>query len=264
VGIRFQCHHCDFELHVKDFQAGRRGRCPECQGRFRVPQQSANYSLALDGETNPHALATAVVAKTASHASSPVAAVESLRQLDGVENAETPVVSQTSDTPSNLASPAPQGTMLSPMVPRAIADAAAGIWYVRPTSGGQFGPAESPTFVQWLQEGRISRDALVWRDGWPEWLSGAQAFPDYFGPSLPVPNSTGNAAALGVTPPSGEPGTPQTSPAVTATPSLGARNRLGRKQQKRRRYIMMLSILTVLFIGLITALVVVITMQGAA
>ncbi len=45
MGIRFRCHHCEFELHVKDFQAGRRGKCPECQGRFRIPDQDAAHSL---------------------------------------------------------------------------------------------------------------------------------------------------------------------------------------------------------------------------
>ncbi len=45
MGIRFRCHHCQVELHVKDFQAGRRGRCPECGGKFRIPAQDAEFSL---------------------------------------------------------------------------------------------------------------------------------------------------------------------------------------------------------------------------
>jgi phage FluMu protein Com len=47
MGIRFACHHCNHSLHVKDFQAGKRGRCPECKGSFRIPNEDASHSLEL-------------------------------------------------------------------------------------------------------------------------------------------------------------------------------------------------------------------------
>ncbi|MBX3422049.1 MAG: hypothetical protein KF752_10900 [Pirellulaceae bacterium] len=37
MGIRFQCHRCGHGLHVKDFQAGKRGRCPQCGGSLQIP-----------------------------------------------------------------------------------------------------------------------------------------------------------------------------------------------------------------------------------
>ena len=43
------------------------------------------------------------------------------------------------------------------------------VWYVRPPSGGQFGPATGDIMRQWLQEGRITPDTLVWREGWRDW-----------------------------------------------------------------------------------------------
>jgi hypothetical protein len=48
MGIRFSCHLCNHPLHVKDYQASKRGKCPKCQGAFRVPPKDADFSLAID------------------------------------------------------------------------------------------------------------------------------------------------------------------------------------------------------------------------
>ncbi len=59
----------------------------------------------------------------------------------------------------------------------AIDEAPAAVWYVRPASGGQFGPAPGETMRAWIDEGRVAATALVWRAGWPEWRSAAATFP---------------------------------------------------------------------------------------
>jgi hypothetical protein len=51
-------------------------------------------------------------------------------------------------------------------------------WYVRTPSGGQYGPARGTVFRSWIDEGRVSGDALVWREGWPEWQSAGSVFPE--------------------------------------------------------------------------------------
>ena len=57
MGIHFVCHHCSFALHVKDFQAGKRGKCPQCKGSFRIPDNDASYSTAIeDGPDNPEVI----------------------------------------------------------------------------------------------------------------------------------------------------------------------------------------------------------------
>lgn len=281
MGIRFQCHHCDFELHVKDFQAGRRGRCPECQGRFRIPQQTTAYSLAIDDQdqdvaTTANVTATSTTATSVAKAktSEPVgkpATVEQAPSRLGSPRAKKPAGTKqptseqpTAEKPTRESAIAPSPVAAPTQLPQALAEAVDGVWYLRPTSGGQFGPAPTESFAQWLREGRITADALVWRDGWPEWLSGLQAFPDYFQATMP----TRSVAPVAQTPVAH---VAETLPPLTdggyvaaATPSLSERNRLGRKQQKRRRYMIMLSILTVLFICLITTLVVVIMMQNSA
>ncbi|MEE3076688.1 MAG: DUF4339 domain-containing protein, partial [Planctomycetota bacterium] len=58
------------------------------------------------------------------------------------------------------------------------------IWYVRPPSGGQYGPAEGDVMRQWLKEGRVTAESLVWQEGWDEWRSAIEVFPE-IGPATP-------------------------------------------------------------------------------
>lgn len=50
-------------------------------------------------------------------------------------------------------------------------------WYVRPPTGGQFGPATGEVIRSWLEEGRVPVDSLVWREGWRDWKVASAAFP---------------------------------------------------------------------------------------
>ncbi|MEZ6134737.1 MAG: GYF domain-containing protein [Pirellulaceae bacterium] len=276
MGIRFRCHHCDHELHVKDFQGGKRGRCPECGGKFRIPPHDADYSLTIERA----AASAETVAVAASAAAKPKASTALHGQsksrnaslTDPTTARDLPPASSQNDQarmPAHDLSPAhdrttdslqvesaPSSADATPQMPRALESAPDGTWYVRPISGGQYGPAPSDTFMQWLLEGRISQDALVWRDGWEQWISGAQAFPDYFAAapsvaSMPPPVAGAPTPALN--------SASADSPAVTLTHS--ERNRLARKRKKRVRYIWILSILTVLFICLIVALLAVMFTQ---
>ena len=66
-----------------------------------------------------------------------------------------------------------------------IAEAPDAVWYVRPPTGGQFGPADATIMRRWLAEGRVGADALVWREGWPEWKSAGPVFPSFAGAEFP-------------------------------------------------------------------------------
>ena len=85
------------------------------------------------------------------------------------------------------ASPAGAG---SPVAADPIAEAPEKIWYVRPASGGQFGPAAGDIMRGWLTEGRVSPDAMVWREGWRDWLEAAKVFPQFSGNAPAVPSPT--------------------------------------------------------------------------
>ncbi|MGO9115575.1 MAG: DUF4339 domain-containing protein [Thermoguttaceae bacterium] len=65
----------------------------------------------------------------------------------------------------------------APEAADAIAESPEMIWYVRPPSGGQFGPASGELMKTWLSEGRVSADSLVWREGWRDWQEASAVFP---------------------------------------------------------------------------------------
>jgi len=49
-------------------------------------------------------------------------------------------------------------------------------WYVRPPSGGQYGPAGTEAMREWIAEDRVTGDSLVWREGWPQWVAARDVF----------------------------------------------------------------------------------------
>ncbi|MEZ6078750.1 MAG: GYF domain-containing protein [Pirellulaceae bacterium] len=279
MGIRFRCHHCETELHVKDFQAGKRGRCPECQGKFRIPPADAPHSLD-PGASLDSAAKTPDVASGETTQAAPVADAEPNRSRDQVERSAAPqaaesVADQSPSPPTQLA------------LPQALQSAVESKWYVRPPSGGQFGPAPSEVMWQWLGENRVGRDALVWCEGWPEWLIAENVFDDYFSSveQDSVPPSIPDSSALGKTTSSittadatlGPPSLSKQVPHIdgvavseqavnaTATPSLSLsdRQRVGRKLKRRRNYTVMIATLTVIMLLLIAALIVVLMRQPA-
>lgn len=70
-----------------------------------------------------------------------------------------------------VAGGAPSGSM------DPLAEAPDVVWYVRPPTGGQFGPATADVMRNWIAEGRVSPDSLVWREGWRDWQEAGTVFP---------------------------------------------------------------------------------------
>lgn len=212
MGIRFWCPN-GHKLHVKAFQAGRVGVCPHCGTKFVIPHKSTRPS---SKEAAAQALETAPAGTTdgvlplggppgasppvASAAPSNAAAKPAGDNRGGGPAAERPAMPLSSPgvTPYGpQASPLPGGTAhapasaapAAPVAPAAVEPpAAAGpadaiseapdsVWYVRPPAGGQFGPATGEVMRSWIDEGRVSADTLVWREGWRDWQEASAVFP---------------------------------------------------------------------------------------
>jgi len=68
MGIRFECPN-GHRLHVKQFLAGKRGICPECDARFIVPAASGGRAEA--GANGTHEIVSSASAVAAPPVSAP-------------------------------------------------------------------------------------------------------------------------------------------------------------------------------------------------
>ena len=71
----------------------------------------------------------------------------------------------------------PSGSPAAPGISDPLQEAPEVVWYVRPSSGGQYGPATRDIMRVWISEGRVAADSLVWREGWRDWQEAASVFP---------------------------------------------------------------------------------------
>jgi hypothetical protein len=155
MGIRFYCPN-GHRLHVKSFQAGKRGICPHCDARFRIPRESEIPKGSP--KIRPTSEGIARDGPVARPGEQPAVAV----------SAEQPTAPEVDSVPVTLATDA----NIDP-----IDESPDALWYVRPPSGGQYGPANGEVLRKWISEERVTADTLIWRDGWTEWQAAGPLFP---------------------------------------------------------------------------------------
>jgi hypothetical protein len=182
MGIRFYCPN-GHKLNVKEFQAGQRGVCPYCGTKFLIPSQSTRKS-SKEERAARRALTAASSPTISPDAQNPAFAVSSdlsagealpVRQIPSPLSPLEDPSSAVGFTTFSLNNPLLALTQLQP--DDAIAEAGDVVWYVRPPSSGQYGPATAMLMRQWLGEGRIGPDSLVWREGWRDWRQASEVFP---------------------------------------------------------------------------------------
>ena len=160
MGIRFACHVCGKKLNIKNELGGKRGVCPNCSSRFRIPEQDCEQSLPVERSPAVDAASFAAIKQAAD-------------EEDAL--AENPPAAS---LPASIAEPISESGPISESepAPPLLFDGTS-TWYVRPPSGGQYGPASEDLFHQWIGEGRVAASALIWRDGWPEWREAIEVLP---------------------------------------------------------------------------------------
>jgi len=179
MGIRFLCPN-GHRLNVKAFQAGRRGICPHCGTGVDIPLQSTrptSKERSAQGGAWPASQAIA-----SGDAPPPLPDSAS----NGGEIAEVPpplppsaasLIPPVGDPVSFVTDVLPPGEP-QPDAPDPLADGPEVVWYLRPPSGGQYGPATQQVMRSWLREGRVTADSLVWREGWRDWEDAGDVFPE--------------------------------------------------------------------------------------
>ena len=193
MGIRFACHVCKKQLNIKRELAGRRGVCPQCQARFRIPMEDTEESTPVDAVrmVQPQLVSHSEQVDTAKQGARAVVAGNNLVSQAAIsaESVTKPAL-QDEAKPSLHAQSAQKAGGQHPVVASILEDEPSATWYVRPPSGGQYGPASTDELCEWIGQGRVAASALLWRDGWPQWRDAAEALPEL---SHKLPDATGAA-----------------------------------------------------------------------
>jgi hypothetical protein len=182
MAIRFQCETCNRPINVKREMAGHRGICPHCNREVPIPHESrmtddawrsarvswfSDHPSASSSNSRLSGIGGAVTAGSAATS----VQVNSQSAAKFLSQNFGPVATDSNPIPKPLVGPADM-----PQDP--FAESPDAMWYVRPSSGGQFGPASANLFRQWMGEGRVSGDSWIWRQGWEDWQPAFRLFPN--------------------------------------------------------------------------------------
>lgn len=258
MGIKFLCPN-GHKMNVKSFLAGKRGKCPKCGASVRIPQETPASDSGEDllGDAGDQAAAVQTAVSVAPVVVSTPAAPYVAPAVRAVLPAGAPAIPT---VPVMSAGYQPAGPAVmravqpvsAPMGVDPISQAPNSIWYVRPPSGGQYGPARGDIMRKWVSEGRVSGDSLVWREGFPEWKTAGQLFPSLAGVGSPA------TAAGPPPPPTDSPDVPKVTRAVRKLNAYEAR-----KSKGTGMAIAILVILGIICVALVIGLVVVLS-QGTS
>ncbi len=154
MGIRFKCHHCQAPLNIKSELANKRGVCPHCHGKFRIPSNSQELSLSLPDVDQPSTL--------------PLSKAKSMKPTAADRNIEPVVVSQVTTSTASADTPRNEPT------------ATEELYFVRPPSGGEYGPASTATIELWISQRRLTAETLVCKVGSSKWVKAREVFSRFF------------------------------------------------------------------------------------
>ena len=228
MGIRFFCPK-GHKLNVKEFLAGKRAICPYCGLKVLVPTESTRVSSrrqksnaqtqsppqGTSSLSTPGAAARGSLALDASAVGSGSSIIiagaggidagsAGSSEGGGFSDSVSDMLTQISGTAPGANDPSAGDSnvladagnvMLGAENPLAevndpLSDMNNFLWYVRPSSGGQLGPATNEILQHWLAKGRVRADSFVWHEGWSDWQLAGNVFPQ-FASSLSKPNLSG-------------------------------------------------------------------------
>jgi hypothetical protein len=182
-------------VKVKDQLAGKKGLCPVCGTKFRIPAVNDPANDAADDPATAAAAseqrAHAPVAGRSGVASDAAAFPPArILALDPAIVATLPRaiawdVAAGAAAPAAEAPVVPAETYESATPPRrplhpVIAEREDLAWSIALPGGEPSAPLPADTMQDWLDARQATGDEVVWRADWPQWLPVRQVFPDCF------------------------------------------------------------------------------------
>jgi hypothetical protein len=151
-------------VKVKDELAGRKGICPECQARFRIPRADGTLPVRAGRHAGECRVARVVSLDPAVAASLP-------RAVAITPEATAAVVAATE--PSAAERPA-----APPPLHPALAERPELNWSMAVPGGQASAPMSAAALQSLLEAGGLTGAELVWREGWSDWASIRLVFPE--------------------------------------------------------------------------------------
>jgi|694.fasta_scaffold04236_11 hypothetical protein len=196
MGIRFACHACKRPLHLKDFQAGKRGKCPDCGVRFRIPSADQPFSIPLEDAPSVSEPLNATDPVPTNSEPPP-------KPADNADNARVKRKASQSDPPSGEPRPRRRKPPASPAVidveyervgstekttgdrgrsarQRSESGQDEGWYWISPKGPQRIGSLEGGRIEKWIREGRLRPEHLVRQANQEEELRAGDAFEAIF------------------------------------------------------------------------------------
>lgn len=158
-------------VKVKDNLAGKKGICPSCGARFRIPLASVESSPADAADAGAAALPLAAIV------SLEAATAERLPRAVPLDLPAAAVADEDDGKAVFAAEESAPAAGLHPL----IAERPDLVWCHAEPGGTASEPLAAAAMQAWLEAGRPKPDALVWRADWAEWRPLAAAFPEHAG-----------------------------------------------------------------------------------
>jgi len=162
VPIDVKCSQCEAKFRVPDKFAGKRAKCPKCQGSIAIPAPKEPAAASKQPAAAPRQPA----------AKSPVG---------GAPVAEKSKAAREAVTPQKTAQTTPQKKVPKKHPPAKKPPPED--WYLQTEDGEQYGPISRTELDEWVAEGRVDSECQVLREGWDQWRWAEEVYPELAAPA---------------------------------------------------------------------------------
>jgi len=163
-------------INVKDSFAGRKGLCPTCGAKFRVP---------APGSSSPGPESALPTARLLDLDAAVAATLPRVLPLDREAVAATvahdagrPATRDLLPPAEPVLDPAPAPTAAWPTLHPVLAERPDLLWCIAFPGGEPTEPLPAESMQAWLDAGQAEGTEVVWRSDWPEWRPARDVFPD--------------------------------------------------------------------------------------
>lgn len=158
MAIEFNCTQCNKQLRVSDAKAGKKGKCPKCNGVVKIPDMTTAFDV-LPDFSMPEAAPILPVKKPAEKKKSPAKRKEAPKR---------PNVPH-----SKSSAKAPAKPSAKPQQPKS-----SNKYFVATDFGQTYGPVTRNELLDWVEDGRITSGYVIRKENEKSGVYAGAMFPE--------------------------------------------------------------------------------------